>query len=310
MPAGYGKRCENCYWKQLLKKRITLSREALSSTEMQTHFDAFGEWLGKEVGDNKAATVINKFVPFFCDVDKTWQKFPDYNALLKHFSAEGLRRVRLPMRWLTTIGEITVDVKAREIDSEQRRIATALAKIPANSTQREMLDGYFQLLSERHQQKRLSIRTLRLSLSPAVRLLLIAANEDTKIPTQLQLDALLTQSPGQRASICGFVTYLRENHGALLSLPAADSKRARKNRHKKLEQEINKLIQTPQNDEKSVPLWIEIALNYFHDVPRKTGRRLARSEDIVFSDDGYWIQHDGNRYFIPLRPLDNNPLSK
>jgi len=292
MPAGYGKRCEDCYWKQLLRKRITLSREAFSSIEMRARFDAFGHWLGKEVGDRKAAITINKFVSFFSDVDRTWQKIPDYGALLQHFGAEGLRRVRLPMRWLTDIGDITVDTKARENNSEQRRIENALAKIPFSSNQKKLLDGYFKILSERHENKRLSIRSLRLSLSPAVALLTAAYDEDIVRPTQRQLNALLNKSPGQRASISGFVAYLREHHDADLILPTSDPKRAKANRLKKLENEIDKLIQTPLNNEKSLRIWIEIALNYFHDVPRKTGRNLARSEDIIYSDDGYWIQHE------------------
>jgi len=277
---------------------------------MQTRFDAFGHWLVHEVGNHKAAITINKFVPFFVEVDKNWRKFPDYKTLLKHFGAEGLRRVRLPMRWLTSIGDVTVDTRARENDSERRRIEAILGKIPDSSAQSKLLDGYYQLMLTRHQNKRLSIRSLRFSLSPAVALLNLAAIDDVTKPHQHHLNALLASSPGQRASISGFVNYLRDQHDVDLSLPAADSKRAKKNRLKRLEKEIDELIHSPLDEKQSLRIWIEIALNYFHDIPRKTGRNLARSENITHSDDGSWILHDGHRYYVPARPEGTNPLSE
>jgi len=303
MPAGYGKRCEDCYWEQLLDKRVTLSREAFSSSEIRNHFDVFGHWLGAEVGAHKAAITINKYVDFFAALDKHWQSVPDYSSLLEHFGAEGLRRVRLPMRWLSNAGHVKVDTKARELDSEQRRIQTTLAKLPSDSVQGKLLDSYYQLLLKRHENNRLSIRSLRFSLTPAVTLLMTAIDEDTGTPKQEQLNALLLQSPGQRASISGFVAYLRDHHQLPLSLPPVDPKRARKNRLKKLENEMAKLVESPIDETKAINKWVELALNYFHDIPRKTGRTLARSGEIIKSNDGYWVHHDSKQFYIPARPV-------
>ncbi|WP_311945334.1 hypothetical protein [Halomonas piscis] len=52
------------------------------------------------VGPQKAALKINHYLTFFLDLETTWQQVPNYPQLLHHFGAEGLRRVRLPMRWL------------------------------------------------------------------------------------------------------------------------------------------------------------------------------------------------------------------
>lgn len=302
MPAGYGKRCESCYWQQLLIKRIALNQAALSNGEMQTHLDAFGHWLAEEVGVHKAAITINKYLPFFMELDKRWQTVPDYKTLLLHFGAEDLRRVRLPMRWLSSTGHVTVDEKTREKNSDQRRIEATLAKLPADSPQRKILDSYYELLARRHEEGRLSIRSLRLSLTPSLALLQVAADECTDVPRQKQLELLLQRSPGQRAAISGFITYLRDQHDAPLTLPAPDPKQAKKNRLKKLENEIAKLVERPVNKETTDRLWIELALSYFHNLPRKTGRTLARSETIINADNGYWVSFDDKNYYVPTRP--------
>ena len=98
MPAGRGTQCEPCYWRSLLKNRIAMNRAASSVPVMADHFEQFGTWLGTTVGDNKAAITVNRYLSFFLEIEKVWQAIPDYARLIAHFSAEGLRRVRLPMR--------------------------------------------------------------------------------------------------------------------------------------------------------------------------------------------------------------------
>ena len=70
---------------------------------------------------------------FFAEIGKTWRDVPDYAALVAHFGAEGLRRQRRPMRWMAEQRLVPVDAAAREDDSERRRIAATMERLPEGS---------------------------------------------------------------------------------------------------------------------------------------------------------------------------------
>jgi len=96
MPAGRIAQCEACYWRSLLKKRIAMNQAAFSAQTMARRFEHYAVWLTATVGENKTAITLNKYLPFFLEMEKLWKDIPDYARLIAHFSAEGLRRVRLP----------------------------------------------------------------------------------------------------------------------------------------------------------------------------------------------------------------------
>jgi len=100
MPAGRGDVCEPCYWTRTCRKRISIGQAGITTNVLSKAFGEFGEWLIRATGPHKAALKINHFFSFFLEIDQAWSRIPSYSELLHHFGAEGLRRVRLPMRWL------------------------------------------------------------------------------------------------------------------------------------------------------------------------------------------------------------------
>ena len=70
---------------------------------------------------------------FFQEVDAEWGRIPNYKALVARFHAEGLRRVRLAVRWMDESHRLLVDEKVREEDSERQRINLLEAQIDATS---------------------------------------------------------------------------------------------------------------------------------------------------------------------------------
>ena len=96
MPAGCGKQCRTCYWTALAEARVQKDCGAFSSSALAEHFQAFGTWLIQRVGGHKAALTIHNYLEFFLEIQRKWQDIPDYETLLRHFSAAGLRRYLLP----------------------------------------------------------------------------------------------------------------------------------------------------------------------------------------------------------------------
>lgn len=298
MPAGRGNACEDCYWKNTYLKRLRLDEEGLSSSQFVQIFHRFGMWLLEQVPAQKAALTIHGYFPFFYEMEKRWGKVPSYAQLLIHFTAEGLRRVRLPMRWLSETLQVVVDAQEREDASDLRRIAEIVASLPVETPAAQVLAAYNSELQTKIAAGRVSIRTARLALRPAASLLATCAKSGFQLPGQDALDSYLLNAPGQKASIFGFVSFMNSQHAANLVVRVDDQK-TRSMRRKQLEAEMVKLLEDGQRDDAFEAEWISISLAYFHGLPRRVGKKskiFSLSTDV---DGNFSVFLNGNTYFVP-----------
>lgn len=299
MPFGRGSLCEACYWQNTLRKRLKLDQAAFSEPIMESVFVDFGEWLLAEVGEHKAALSIHRYLPFFVEVEKRWKNIPVYTDLLAHFGAEGLRRVRLPMRWLKESRNIVPDAAAKEEDSDRRRIAAIVASIPHGTPAAMALVGYQNRLMKRLDAGKSTLRSVRLALRPAVSLLLMANDEsDVNLPDQAVLDRYLLGAPGQKAATTGFVNYLNEKHGLNL-VPKVNEKQVNDMRRKKLEAELIALMRVGGDGEDFRRRWLSVALAYIHGLPRNVGHIVQSEQISAHEDRGFTITWDEQKYWIP-----------
>ena len=300
MPAGYGKICESCYWQGLLQKRTVISCEALKI--YSSRFGLFASWLGDEVGAHKAAISVNRYLAFFIEIEKSFNSFPNYEELLNHFGAAKLRKVELPMRWMEFLGLIDVNAELREDNTEQRRISALLAKFDAETSERRLLNGYYQILLVDLKHSKTTLRSIRLSLSPASSLLAMSSGMKLMPPNQKALDAYLHKSAGQRAAVSGFVNYLRDVHEVDIKIPKLDSGKAKRNRMKKLEAEMLAIMKVGG----SLGLnreWLSVALAYFHGLPKKVGKTVTDENILDSGDGGVTILFNGLRYWVKTHHL-------
>ena len=295
MPAGYGKICESCYWQGLLQKRTVISCEALKI--YSSRFGLFASWLGDEVGAHKAAISVNRYLAFFIEIENSFNSFPNYEKLINHFGAAKLRKVVLPMRWMAFLGLITVNAELREDNTEKRRISALLDKLGAKTAERRLLDCYYQLLLVDLEHGKTTLRSIRLSLSPASSLLAMSTGMKLMPPNQKALDAYLHKSAGQRAAVSGFVNYLRDIHGANIRIPALDSGMAKRNRKKKLEAEMLALLKVGGNSGLNRE-WLSVALAYFHGLPKKVGKTVPDDNILDSGDGGVTVLLNGLKYWV------------
>ncbi len=300
MPAGYGNRCERCYWRSLLEKRVRLDCAAFSTRVMAEHFTAFGQWLLAEVGGNKSALTIHRYLPFFIEIEQQWGDIPEYAPLLGRFGAAGLRRMLLPMRWIESVGLATPDEEAKAEDSERRRIAAIQDKLAPRSNERKLLDSYLQMLLGRLAAGKTTLVSVRLALTPAAELLSGFAEGDQGcwLPGQEQLNAYLAKKPGQRAAISGFVRYLREVHSAEVSLPSANQTEAKRLRRKNLEAELLALMRYGDGSEPIRRQWISAALAYFHGLDRNIDKKALVG--VAQFHGGVVITWHGQAFWLPV----------
>lgn len=300
MPAGRVNLCSSCYWKRLLEKRIQIDCVAFSFPGMALQFRAFGAWLQEEVGANKAAMVVHRYLPFFLEIERQWQCIPDYPELLAHFGTANLRKVLLPMRWMEATALILPNHAAKRLDSDRRRIDAALERFDEGSKERLLLQGYYKTLIERMNVGKISLRSIRLALSPAMALLIKAAELGCIPPEQWALNDYLVRSPGQRAAVSGFVKYLRRERGVKIALPKEDARRRKLRRRKKLEAELLSLMKENGISDEFLSRWLPVALMYFHSLPR-TG--IGSNWRDAEREDGLIISWNGFDYWIPIPDL-------
>lgn len=309
MPAGSGNSCEDCYWRNTYLKRLGLDEAGLSSSLFVQLFHQFGMWLVGQVTAQKAALTIHGYFPFFYEMEKRWGKVPSYAQLLIHFTAEGLRRVRLPMRWLSETMQVAVDAQEREDASDLRRIAVIVASLPAGTPAARALTAYTAELQTRVAAGRVSIRTVRLALRPAASLLATGEKSGFQLPTQDALDSYLLNVPGQKASVFGFVSFMNSHHAANLVV-RVDEQKTRSMRRKQLEAEMVKLLEDGQRDNTFEAEWMALSLAYFHGLPRRVGKKSTHFSSSTDADGNFSVFLNGNTYFVPhwdFRPGSGGP---
>ena len=300
MPGGRVTECEDCYWVAATRKRIAINQHIFCSPTMTVLFVSFGDWLIKESGAKSAALSINRYLSFFSEVEKLWRQFPSYEALVGHFKAEGLRRVRRPMRWLRETQKLDVDSVVRENTSEECRIESMLRIFSADVIACRVINGYVNKLLVRNKQGKTSLRSIRLALTPAVHLLRQVSSTGQVLPDQKSLDGYLATHPGQQAAITGFINYINTNFSLDLA-PRVDERLVAKLRKKKLEEKLSRLITGDGLMQSNIDAWLAPALVYFHKV-RLPKKRLMSATNLITSIDasGITVCLNGNNYYLPL----------
>jgi hypothetical protein len=273
-----------------------MDQAAFLVVEMQSTFGEFGEWLIDATGPHKAALIVHRYLPFFMAMERQWKRIPSYNELLGHFGAEGLRRVRLPMRWLREAKNVESDPDAREKDSERRRIEAIVESVPRNSPGAQALISYKINLIGRVKEGKSSLRSVRLALRPTASLLLVADPRGKKLPDQASLDLYMLDAPGQRAAITGFINFLNGTYGLGL-IARVDKKKVREARRRLLEKKIIRMTKCPEEGDDFEKRWIAAGLEYFHNVA--VGRKKLASASVVEDDEGFRVEVDGRTFFLP-----------
>jgi len=299
MSAGYGVRCEQCYWTDLLEKRIAINAAAFFSPAMAQHFDRFGKWLASRSGAHKAAITINRYLPFFVEMEAVWKETTSYEALLQHFGAKTLRRFCVPMLWLSEALGIELDARLREDSSERKRIEALSASIPVGTPAAEAIGIYRETLSAKMAAGKTSLQSIRLAMKPAVSLLLAADGAGRTLPNQSSVDLYLSQAPGQIAAITGFINFLNQRYGCWLSLQCI-SKKLGVMRRRRLEEQLVAMIRSAQSDEFQTNEWIAVALEYFHEVPRHVGCAVEVAAGAKCHEKGLEIRIGNQNYWIAI----------
>lgn len=305
MPAGRGKACEPCAWDKSLSKRVRLATESTTNPRERTAVVDFSSWLKNRRGAQFASLNLNRFLPFLHELHTRWDHIPTYAELVEYASAEELRRVRLAVYWLEDAYQLVINSSAREEATERRRIAKLLTFVPEQPGS-GALHGYHQQLLIHMKEGRTNLRSIRLALGAAVRLLHSADPSGQKLPNQDALLKLLRSRPGLMASLAGFVGYLNRFFSCRMN-PRVDAEWVSKATRALRERTLLGLYNEGGQGEAFDRRWISAALSHFHQLRRVGLRTFQYQLDEVNGCPGFSVSYRDAEYWVP-RILDNQQM--
>lgn len=307
IPSGRGKQCEGCYWRLLLERRTKINCAILKNGPWHEAFVAFSNWLGDSCGSQKAALSLSRHIVFFQNMESHWQCVPSYPEMLERFGVDTLRRYRKVVQWMSESGQIIPDSKLRDSVAEEQRIGRMLERLPSGTQVSLVVNAYTTELRQRSDRGKVQVRTIRLSLTPAIGLLQTSMDQGGGMPAQESVDHYISTHPGQRASLRGFLTFLNNRYQSCLKMPNVIESRAMRRA-----KAGNRLAELAGCDweEHTLEEWVIHALEYFHcvtGISRAQARKMERTSD----HSGIQLTIDGQEYFIPIparHKLKNDPI--
>lgn len=300
MPAGRVKSCQACSWDSSFEARLTRLQYGTESAQVQAALFGFAIWLKARRGAQFAALNLQRYLPFLSELHQHWAEMPSYAVLVDHFSAEGLRRVRSVVNWLQETGQLNVDPEVRERASERRRIAHLLKVLPEGPGRTALL-GYYHCLERRLDLEQLQLRSMRIALSSAVRLLFSTDTDGQRLPDQKDLLQLLRKRPGLWASLYGFVGHLNRRHSLKLT-PWVDPAWLCRAAHALKERRLLELYAEAGTGEAYERRWISMALSCFHGLGRIGARVFKYAPTEHGGQAGFTVLLRGEEYWVPAVP--------
>lgn len=301
IPAGRGTQCESCYWMHLLERRALMSSEMLESKLLQKQFLDFSKWLGVNSGFSKAALAICRHVSFFQEIDRQWRKFPVYPDLLRFFGADHLRRRVKILEWLQVEHNYLIDDQLKKEVAEEHRVQRMLSKVPDKTKAQAVLGQYEVFLRSRLHHGKITIQTLRLSLTPAIALMMLSGYE---LPNSKLVSEYLKNRPGQRASLTGFISFLRNQYDLKIEILSRNDFSTARSSY--LENKLL-ILMRKEWDNTDFIYWCKFSLELFHGLRLSIKIVISLLGFIKKDNFGYTFTYGNKEYFLP-EPIKYNNL--
>lgn len=219
-PAGRGKICSECSSINGIKKKMKFYQGALRD-EVSQIAEGFSGWLVERRGVQFTSHRFMYYFPYFQDIEQLVQdlsRWPTYYELVEAFTVSKMRKYLLATRYLEESGLITVDKAVKDEFANWNMIDRYLSTFKEGSFFHQVLGEYFDVLNKKLIEGRTTVRSIRLAITPVVKLFQYCEYCNENQPTQLIFQSYLWLFPGQKSTITGFVNFLNVKTPVELSL--------------------------------------------------------------------------------------------
>lgn len=301
-PAGRGRICYDCACFNRLSKKLHILNLILSKYT-NSLFEEFTWWLKKRKGIEYTSNFIQRYFRFFYHIDtlaNELNRFPSYKHLLENFSVAQTRKYLLVMNFLKEYKIIHIDKKVKELYSNLNIINLYLNYFRKDSSEYKIINNYYEYLLKKYTLNKTTIRSIRLALTPAVKVLYYKGYFNDKELNDNIINGYLWIYPGQKSELTGFINFLNHQYKYELSsikninfiLQRATS------RKEHLKQRIINLLKKDVLSLFEKTRLINISIEYFHRI--KVPRNIFLSNKNIFKIHGdYYINCCKNKFYLP-----------
>lgn len=299
MPAGRGQQCNTCYWNSVFERRLSLNQTAILEKRISQNYYSFGIWLKQRIGAFNAALKIGSYLAFFLELEKIEYAHPDYSKLLAHFGAEKLRRVQLPIQWFIETQGLVVDTVQKKVDSERRQIDCLIHRFIAGSKSKKIIDAYYQYLVRKQENGQTSLRSIRLSLHPAISVLELCLTTGHDLPEQKDINLYINRTPGQTATLSGFISFLNKTYGLQLTRYIEHKNKQKMRTKGRLGKKLIQMITNIDECKNFEKKWIIAAIAYFHNLSIAQTQKILTGNCLKSDKNGFTLEYKKKIYWIP-----------
>lgn len=302
-PAGRGRICQECSSKNGLVKKVDLAKKDLSAA-FADHFENFALWLSKKRGSQFASHHALYYLPWFKKLDGLAGKLnrtPKYADVVSVFSVAQTRQYLLATSYLDENNIIVIDKDAQKIHADLDMIDRYLATFSKETDPGKMISEYHTYLEKKHKTGKLSIRSMRLAITPAVRFFQYCKYGTEGKPSQELLESYLWCFYGQKSAITGFTLFLnREFRYSFLikDIYRPVFERPKSSRKRLEHQFLTMLREKEKFKENEYEGFLRIAIGYLHgiDIPKHIKLGFC---DIKRSGAEYQVRFGGEVFVLP-----------
>lgn len=299
-PAGFGHICADCISKNSIETKTKFISSSLSYY-MSEYFKEFSIWLNNRRGSNFTSNYIQQYHKYFFDIDELCNEFgrlPTYEEIVNKFTVAKTRKYLSVTIFFDEKGLIKVDKVIQEEYANLDMIDRYLDTFKSDSYRYRLLYNYYEDLYAKYENGKTSIRSIRLALTPAVKLLQYCDYFNTEKPNMNILSGYLWLYPGQRSAITGFINFLRKRFKFDMSLTDISKTiifKRPKTSKKHLKQRLINLLREPEKDKQ---LLLKTAIEYLHSI-KVPDNVFLDYYHIKIKDNSPYIEISKSQFYIP-----------
>lgn len=301
-PAGRGRICQACHYQQTLDNKVTFI--ANSFTYLNKCFVDFSEWLLNRRGILFTATHIQNYQLYFYQIDELYeelQQMPSYEILLSRFRFATGKKYFLIHTFLDEQHLIKIDGNITEKYSNFNLIKKQLERFNSCSYKHKLIHKYYQYLCTKLQNRQITLRSIRLALTPAIKFLQYCENFQENKPTMKALEGYLWLYSGQRATITEFINFLTNEFAYSLQItkiPKACLSRPNVS-HQILKGRVIRMMQNPKIIQKKLQYFYAAIFGYFHWVNIPQNVFISHENLHKGKDENYYIHMCRKKFYLP-----------
>lgn len=269
IPSGaFGRKCQRCFSEATLLKRLKINKAGFSK-QIAELYEQYTTWLSLRCGPAKASRQILLDRNVFEFLDNWYREnhsFPSYELYRRELTVIQNRQNILAQKFILERGLLLSD-KARSPDIDEKNTIRRLIRnaYASHGTIAIYVLSYYRFLLNKYRKGLTSIRSVRLALTPAAKMIRMGEALHKQTLDQELLNQYLWFHLGQMNAITGFINYLRCHQKLDLKINSADYFVIPRTKESKRRLKLQMIDYLKQEGNLSIQ-FIKLGMAYFHGI--------------------------------------------